>query len=94
MAVWPLPKITFRELSAVQESRRVALLTSEEAWAALSVSLSLPLVIQAEPSRYDRDLFEYPGANTCPAMWKSSTRWAAVRPSRRPKWWRDTTICR
>ncbi len=59
MAVWPLPKITFRELSTVQESRRVALLTSEETWAALSASLSLPLVIQAEPSRYDRDLFEY-----------------------------------
>lgn len=59
MAVWPLPKITFRELSAVQETRRVALLTSEESWAALSASLSLPVVIQAEPSRYDRDLFEY-----------------------------------
>ncbi len=59
MAIWPLPKITFRELSAVQETRRVALLTSEETWAALSASLSLPLVIQAEPSRYDRDLFEY-----------------------------------
>lgn len=59
MAIWPLPKITVRELSTVQETRRVALLTSEETWAALSASLSLPLVIQAEPSRYDRDLFEY-----------------------------------
>lgn len=59
MAVWPLPKITFRELSAVQETRRVALLTSEDTWATLSASLSLPLVIQAEPARTDRDLFEY-----------------------------------
>ncbi len=59
MAVWPLPRIMFRELSTVQETRRVALLTSDETWSALSDKLVLPILIQAEPARYDRELFDY-----------------------------------
>ncbi len=63
MAVWPLPRITFRALSAVQETRRVALLTSGAAWSALSGDLALPILIQAEPARYDRELFDYLAAH-------------------------------
>lgn len=63
MSVWPLPRITIRELNTVQESRPVALLTTAEAWAALNSRLALPILIQAEPSRCDSDLFEYLAAN-------------------------------
>lgn len=59
MAVWPLPRITFRELSSVEENRPVALLTTDEVWAVLSTQLTLPVMIQAEPARYDRELFDY-----------------------------------
>jgi glycerol-1-phosphate dehydrogenase [NAD(P)+] len=63
MDVWPLPRITFRELSDVKESRPTALLTQSAVWTNLSKSLQLPLVIQAEPNRPDRDFFEYLAAN-------------------------------
>ena len=59
MAVWPLPRITFRALNSVQEKRRVALLTPEAVWQVLGTHLALPVVIQAEPERYERDLFDY-----------------------------------
>ncbi len=59
MAVWPLPRITFRELSSLTERRPVALLTTEAVWTVLSAQLSLPVLIQAEPERYDWQLFEY-----------------------------------
>ncbi len=59
MAVWPLPRITFRELSSVEETRPVALLTTDAVWAVLSTQLTLPVMIQAEPVRYDRELFDY-----------------------------------
>ena len=63
MAVWPLPRITFRELSSLEENRPVALLTTEAAWTVLSAQLSLPVLIQAEPERYDWQLFEYLAEN-------------------------------
>jgi glycerol-1-phosphate dehydrogenase [NAD(P)+] len=63
MDVWPLPRISFRELNSVKESRPAALLTQSSVWANLSQSLQLPLVIQAEPNRANRDFFEYLGAN-------------------------------
>ncbi len=63
MVIWPLPRITFQKLSLVEETRRVALLTSTEAWPAVSDHLALPVLIQAEPSRYDRELFEYLAEN-------------------------------
>lgn len=63
MVIWPLPRITFQELSLVKETRRVALLTSAEAWPVVSDHLALPVLIQAEPSRYDRELFEYLAGN-------------------------------
>jgi len=63
MAVWPLPRITFRELSAVQEARPVALLTGEKAWSALSTHLALPVAIQAEPPRAERELVDYLAAH-------------------------------
>jgi glycerol dehydrogenase-like iron-containing ADH family enzyme len=63
MAIWSLPRITFQELSLTQEKRRAALLTSAEAWSAVSDHLTLPVLIQAEPTRYDRELFEYLAGN-------------------------------
>lgn len=63
MVIWPLPRITFQELSLVEETRPVALLTSAEAWPVVSDHLALPVLIQAEPSRYDRELFEYLAEN-------------------------------
>jgi glycerol-1-phosphate dehydrogenase [NAD(P)+] len=63
MSVWPIPRITFRELSSIQETRPVALLTSEDVWSVLSPQLTLPILIQAEPGRYDRALFDYLGSN-------------------------------
>ncbi len=57
MTVWPLPRLTVRELSSIEETRAVALLTSEDVWARLGDELDLPILIQAEPPRYDRELF-------------------------------------
>ena len=59
MPVWPLPRLTFQALSTVEETRPVALLTTEDVWAVLSSELKLPVFIQAEPDTYDRDLFDY-----------------------------------
>ena len=59
MPVWPLPQITFRELSSIEEKRPVALLTSQEVWAVLSTQLTLPVLIQAEPADHSRELFDY-----------------------------------
>src|SRR5437016_7946622 len=63
MDVWPLPRISFRELSSVKESRPTALISQAAAWAAVSKAVELPLVIQAEPNRNDRDFFEYLASN-------------------------------
>ena len=63
MTVWPLPRLTFRELSTVEEKRPVALITSEDVWATLSSQLSLPVLIQAEPRSYQRGLVDYLAGN-------------------------------
>ena len=59
MPVWPLPRITFQALGAVEETRPVALLTTEDTWAVFGSDLKLPIFIQAEPPRSDRELFDY-----------------------------------
>jgi glycerol-1-phosphate dehydrogenase [NAD(P)+] len=64
MDVWPLPRISYRELSSVKESRPTALITQAAAWAAVSKTVQLPLIIQAEPNRNDKDFFEYLAANS------------------------------
>ncbi|WP_119065654.1 iron-containing alcohol dehydrogenase [Aggregatilinea lenta] len=63
MTVWPLPRISFRELGSIQEKRPVALLTTEQTWAILGSQIALPLVIQAEPERQSLELFEYLAAH-------------------------------
>jgi glycerol-1-phosphate dehydrogenase [NAD(P)+] len=63
MSVWPLPRITFRELSSIEEKRPVALLTTDDVWTLLSSQLNLPVLIQAEPARYDHELFDYLAEN-------------------------------
>lgn len=57
--VMPLPQITFSGLSSIEEQRPAALVTSPAAWAKASISLKLPLLIQAEPTRRDGDFVEY-----------------------------------
>ncbi len=63
MAVWPLPRITFRELNSIVETRPTALLTTDDVWAVLSPHINLPVMIQAEPARYSRELFDYLAEN-------------------------------
>ena len=62
MNVWPLPRITFHELSSVQESRLTALITTPAIWANIKNSLELPIAVQSEPHRIDRDFLETLGA--------------------------------
>jgi glycerol dehydrogenase-like iron-containing ADH family enzyme len=69
MTVWPLPRITFCSLSAVDEKRPVALLTNDNVWPTLSSQLHLPVLIQAEPRAYHRDLLDYL-ANNLPGQVK------------------------
>ncbi len=56
--VWPVPRVTFRELTTVNESRPTALLTSKSVWASVQSILNLPVVIQAEPPYTTRDYLE------------------------------------
>lgn len=58
MNVWPLPRITFHQLSTVQESRLTALVTTPTAWENVKQSLELPVAIRAEPARTDREFLE------------------------------------
>ncbi len=56
--IWSLPKIEFRDLISVEESRPVALLTGQNSWAAVSPILNLPLVVQAEPYHVQSDYLD------------------------------------
>jgi glycerol-1-phosphate dehydrogenase [NAD(P)+] len=47
----------------VKETRPTALITSPQAMTAANRKLNLPLVIQAEPNRNDKDFFEYLASN-------------------------------
>lgn len=57
--IWPLPKVSFSSLSAVEEKRPVAVLTSESVWQQVGASLKLPIVVQAEPATEDLELITY-----------------------------------
>lgn len=63
MDVWPLPRVTFRDLNTVNETRPTALITHPTAWATVNGRFQLPLLIQAEPNRDDKDFLEYLAAN-------------------------------
>jgi len=64
MNVWPLPKISFRALNTIDESRPTALITDAAAWESVGKAVkNLPLVIQAEPTRDDYDFVEYLATN-------------------------------
>ena len=56
--VWPLPRVTFRELTTVNESRPVALLTSKTVWGSVGSLLNLPIAIQAEPPSMTHNYME------------------------------------
>jgi glycerol-1-phosphate dehydrogenase [NAD(P)+] len=58
MNIWPLPRITFRQLSTVREDRPTALITEASAWSNIKSQIDLPLAIQAEPNRVDRGFLE------------------------------------
>lgn len=66
--IWPLPKIEFRELSTIQETRPVALLTSSPAWDNVASLLDLPLVVQAEPHKADIDFLKDLAGNLPPQV--------------------------
>src|SRR5579859_1418626 len=64
MNVWPLPRISYRSLNSVNESRPAALIAQAAAWDIVGKAVKqLPLVIQAEPSRDDYDFVEYLATN-------------------------------
>lgn len=56
--VWPLPRISFRELTTITETRPTALLTSKGTWANIKPVLNLPIAIQAEPTSVNRAYLE------------------------------------
>jgi glycerol-1-phosphate dehydrogenase [NAD(P)+] len=56
--VWPLPRMSYRELTTVTETRPTALLTSKGVWASVSTQLNLPIAIQAEPTSVHRSYLE------------------------------------
>lgn len=56
--VWPLPLLTFRELTTVNETRPTALLTSKGVWSKVGGQLNLPIAIQAEPPYITRSYLE------------------------------------
>ncbi len=58
MNIWPLPRITFRELSTVRESRPTALITDPATWATIKRVIELPVAIQAEPPNADSDYLD------------------------------------
>ena len=62
MNVWPLPRITFQGLSSVRESRLTALITTPSIWANIKNTLELPIAVQSEPHKIDRDFLETLGA--------------------------------
>ncbi len=56
--VWPLPRMSYRELTTINETRPAALLTSKSVWAAVKPMITLPVVIQAEPPTVTRTFLE------------------------------------
>lgn len=56
--IWDLPIIEIRNLTSVQETRPTALLTGNRSWSAVNTLLELPVVVQAEPSRVDREYLD------------------------------------
>src|SRR5258708_8382834 len=64
MNVWPLPRIRYRALNTIDESRPAALITQPSAWESVGKAIkNLPLVIQAAPTRNDYDFVEYLATN-------------------------------
>ncbi len=61
--MWPLPRIEIRSLNKIDEKRPAALLTGSKAWSVASSSLSLPLVVQAEPHTADRNFLDTLASN-------------------------------
>lgn len=66
--IWPLPRIEFRELTSIQETRPTALVTGGPAWQAAGPLLDLPLVVQAEPHKADYDFLKELAANMPPQV--------------------------
>jgi glycerol-1-phosphate dehydrogenase [NAD(P)+] len=56
--IWPLPRIEIRDLTKVEETRPVALLTGVGSWLSVGSLLKLPVVVQAEPDSANLDYLE------------------------------------
>lgn len=62
--IWNIPKVVYQALSEIHESRAVALITEPTRWARVSPSLSsLPVIVQAEPERFDYAFLSYLAEN-------------------------------
>jgi glycerol-1-phosphate dehydrogenase [NAD(P)+] len=61
MDIWPLPRITFRSISSIDEKRPVALIAP--AGDTVSKSLKLPIIVQAEPPHNARELVDMLATN-------------------------------
>jgi glycerol-1-phosphate dehydrogenase [NAD(P)+] len=48
--IWNLPRIELRELSDIKETRPTAVITGNRTWGAVGHLMSLPIVVQAEPT--------------------------------------------
>lgn len=56
--IWNLPRIEFKSLTTIKESRPTALLTGSNAWQTVGSMMELPLVVQAEPTSVSRRFLE------------------------------------
>lgn len=67
--IFSLPSVYYGKLADWKEDRPTALITSTDAWARLNGTLDLPLVVQAEPDRFDYEFLTTLAQNV-PAMVK------------------------
>jgi glycerol-1-phosphate dehydrogenase [NAD(P)+] len=65
--IWSLPEIRYTSLSDLSEERPVAILSDTASWDRVGSSISLPVVVQAEPDRTDSEFLDYLAENV-PAL--------------------------
>ena len=66
--IWNLPRIEFKELTSIKESRPTALLTGHKSWEAVGSMFELPIVVQAEPHTANRNFLDDMANNLPPQV--------------------------
>ena len=56
--IWNLPRIELRDITSIEETRPVALLTGRRSWETVDSLFNLPLVVQAEPPNVERSFLD------------------------------------